>query len=112
MKLSLDIKFLITEQHKNQSIHDIPVRLDKLGILDHNFKGKMDENNRKRKTHWKTLEASQLASRIEHEQMKANIVALLEKSKPGGPTAISGNLSLDDSEVKEGKMQQKCFCID
>ncbi|GMY14764.1 chromodomain-helicase-DNA-binding protein 2-like isoform X2 [Fagus crenata] len=86
--------------------HDIPVRLDKLGILDHNFKGKMDENNHKRETHWKTLEASQLASRIEHEQMKANVVALLEKSKPGGPTAISGNLSLDDSEVKEGKMQQ------
>ena len=72
----------------------------------------MDENNHKRETHWKTPEASQMASRIEHEQMKANIVALLEKSKLGGPTAISGNLSLDDSEVKEGKMQQKCSCID
>lgn len=95
------------EEHRLESAltctkdHDIPVRLDKLGIVDHNFKENLDENNRKTEP-----DASQLDSRIENEQMNANVVASLEKSKPGGPTEISGNLPLGNLEVNEGKMQQ------
>ncbi|XP_065632372.1 uncharacterized protein LOC112025285 isoform X3 [Quercus suber] len=97
----------LEEEHRLESAltcttdHDIPVRLDKLGIVDHNFKENLDENNHKMEP-----DASQLDSRIEHEQMNANVVASLEKSKPGGPTAISGNLPLGNLEVNEGKLQQ------
>ncbi|XP_050243059.1 uncharacterized protein LOC126691856 isoform X4 [Quercus robur] len=97
----------LEEEHRLESAltctkdQDIPVRLDKLGIVDHNFKENLDENHHKTEP-----VASQQDSRIEHEQMNANVVASLEKSKPGGPTAISGNLPLGNLEVNEGKLQQ------
>ncbi|KAG7960465.1 hypothetical protein I3843_10G124900 [Carya illinoinensis] len=82
---------------------DILVRLDKLRLLDHNLKEKMDEHNHQMEIHLKTLEASQLASRFEKQQIKAKV--WLGKPKSGVPTAISDNASWSDLELKVGRMQ-------
>ncbi|XP_041027437.1 uncharacterized protein LOC121267581 isoform X1 [Juglans microcarpa x Juglans regia] len=108
-KKKMEEKAKLEEAHRLESAlirtkhSDISVRLDKLRLLDHNLKEKIDEHNHQMEIHLKTLEASQLAPRFEEQQIKA--IVWLGKPKSGVPTAISDNPSWSDLELKVGRMQ-------
>ncbi|KAL7173695.1 hypothetical protein ACSBR2_033030 [Camellia fascicularis] len=91
----------IEKQHSREttlvySIHsDIPVRLEKLKILDDEFAKKREEHKRQKETRLKDLEAKQLAER---NVERKNAARWLEIVKSQAQAELSGELPLNGFE--------------
>ncbi|KAA8550372.1 hypothetical protein F0562_002056 [Nyssa sinensis] len=82
-----------------RSIHShIPVRIDKLKVLDNDFAKKLEEHKRQKDIHLKDLEAKQLAE-INEEKQKA--ASWLAEVKSMAQVDFSGGLSSHGSEFRD-----------